>query len=62
MTAQETKQVNLRIPVGIIEDIDKSVKKERYRNRQEFILAAVRVFLEEREMAPRPVRTGGTPA
>ncbi len=54
--------VGMRIPDEIVKEIDSSVKKERYRNRQDFILSAIRIFLEEKEMASRPAKTGGTPA
>ena len=42
MIASDTQQVNLRLPAGMVKEIDRSVRKGLFRSRQEFIMAAIR--------------------
>jgi len=39
-------QVNTRIPVGLIQEIDALVTEDRFRSRGDFVLAAVRHYLD----------------
>ena len=39
-------QVNTRIPVGLIQEIDALVTEDRFRSRGDFVLAAVRQYLD----------------
>ena len=39
-------QVNTRIPVGLIQEIDALVSEDRFRSRGDFVLAAVRHYLD----------------
>lgn len=38
--------VNMRVPIQIVQDIDYWVSNRRYRSRSEFVLAAVRYYLD----------------
>lgn len=43
---QRTRIVNLRVPTQIVDDIDYWVDHRRYRSRSEFIMAAIRLYLD----------------
>jgi Arc/MetJ-type ribon-helix-helix transcriptional regulator len=43
---QRTRIVNLRVPTQIVDDIDYWVDHRRYKSRSEFIMAAIRLYLD----------------
>jgi Arc/MetJ-type ribon-helix-helix transcriptional regulator len=60
MIASDTQQVNLRLPAGMVKEIDRSVRKGLFRSRQEFIMAAIREELGKNE--PQVAKLGGSTA
>jgi len=43
---ERSRVVNLRVPVQIVENIDNWVDTKRYKSRSEFILNAIRFYLD----------------
>lgn len=46
MSEESSIQVNTRIPVGILEYIDELVEKKKFRSRGDFVVSAVRHYME----------------
>jgi Arc/MetJ-type ribon-helix-helix transcriptional regulator len=46
MPPNKSQIVNMRVPIQIVQDIDYWVSNRRYRSRSEFVLAAVRYYLD----------------
>ncbi len=42
----ENQIVNLRMPIGLVEEIERVVSERRYNSRSEFIVSAVRYYLD----------------
>jgi metal-responsive CopG/Arc/MetJ family transcriptional regulator len=57
MIATQTQQVIIRIPEGLLKEIDKRIANGYYKNRQDFILAALRENIGKGR--PPSVRQGG---
>lgn len=57
MIATQTTQVILRVPDGLLKEIDNRIANGYYKNRQDFILAAVRENIGKGR--PPSVRQGG---
>jgi metal-responsive CopG/Arc/MetJ family transcriptional regulator len=57
MIATQTQQVIIRIPEGLLKEIDKRIANGYYKNRQDFILAALRENIAKGR--PPSVRQGG---
>ena len=60
MITSNTQQVNLRLPPGMVKEIDRNVRKGLFRSRQEFIMAAIREELGKNE--PQTAKLGGSTA
>ncbi len=43
---ERSRVVNLRVPVQVVENIDNWVNTKRYKSRSEFILYAIRFYLD----------------
>ena len=43
---RSSEQVNIRFPTGVVEEIDKRIASGNFRGRADFVLAAVRFYLD----------------
>lgn len=41
-----SEQINIRFPVGVVDEIDKRIASGNFRGRADFVLAAVRFYLD----------------
>lgn len=58
MIATQTTQIILRIPDGMLKEIDNRIKSGYYKNRQDYILSALRENIGKGK--PPSVRQGGS--